>query len=64
MNHSHRCLDSTGILNKVLPGRGVATADELARLSDADFEDILAAFRLYRRDVWVAASAKPAISGT
>jgi|GEM_PF-5777800 hypothetical protein len=42
-------LQASGILNEAGKGHWIAFAEELAELSDQDFEKVVCAFRLIRR---------------
>jgi MOSC domain-containing protein YiiM len=61
MNRSSQRLNATGYLHRVLPEGGVAVADALAKLSNEDFENTLAAFRLYRADVRHESASEPRV---
>ena len=48
MNQADRTLSVSGLLNSVAGESWISTADKLARVSNAEFERILAGFRQYR----------------
>lgn len=49
MNRSERELNMLSVLNATAGQRWLSTADELADLSDENFDALLLAFRMYRR---------------
>lgn len=48
--HSARELQATGVLNAMRKSGWVGIADELAELSDDDFDNLIVAFKIFREE--------------